>query len=228
MRLDCSALDQFHFQEIPRRANPEVRVVGNLQCAAARTFGEAAPRVRLHPPGDAPEEKLLVVRPAGFTEDFAVLLLELPDRHVAQGFNPLAHGCRANYIVFHVVNPPSHDSLFVSGQSTTGGGGSGNRSRRYAVARTVAISRTASARSGSRSFMSGLLGGHPRRCPLCGRAPSGGIIDAVVSASVHYIRGERGRCLIRGQRPRASVNKRWKTESETQRTGRGQSGTRKE
>src|ERR1019366_1596769 len=33
----------------------------------------------------------------------------------------------------------------------------------------VAIWRTASARSASRSFMSGLLGGHPRRCPLCGR-----------------------------------------------------------
>ncbi len=147
---------------------------------------------------------------------------------MAHGFNPLAHGGRANYLFSHVVNPPSHDSLVVSGQSTTGGGGSGNRSRRYAVARTVAISRTASARSGSRSLMSGLLGGHPRRCPLCGRAPSGGIIDAVVSASVHYIRSERGRCLIRGRRPRASVNKRRKTEPETQRTGHRGSGTRRE
>src|ERR1017187_9583682 len=101
-------------------------------------------------------------------------------------------------------------------------------SQLLAVARTVAISRTASPRSGSQSFMSGLLGGHPRRCPLCGRAPSGGIIDAVVSASVHYIRSERGRCLIRGRRPRAGVNKRRKTEPETQRTGRRQSGTRQE
>ena len=33
----------------------------------------------------------------------------------------------------------------------------------------AAIWRTASVRPGSRSFMSGLLGGHPRRCPLCGR-----------------------------------------------------------
>jgi hypothetical protein len=63
---------------------------------------------------------------------------------------------------------------------------------------------------------------------ICGRAPSGGIIDAVVSASVHYIRSERGRCLIRGRRPRAGVNKRRKTEPETQRTGRRQSGTRQE
>ena len=92
----------------------------------------------------------------------------------------------------------------------------------------AAISRIAPVRSGSRSFMSGLLRGHPRRCPLCGRAPSGGIIDAVVSASVHYIRSERGRCLIRGRRPRAGVNKRRKTEPETQRMGRRQSGTRQE
>src|ERR1017187_8095147 len=79
----------------------------------------------------------------------------------------------------------------------------------------AAIWRTASARSAWRSFMSGLLGGHPRRCPLCGRAPSGGIIDAVVSASVHYIRRERGRCLTRGRRFRAGVNKLGKTEPET-------------
>ena len=92
----------------------------------------------------------------------------------------------------------------------------------------AAISRIAPVRSGSRSFMSGLLRGHPRRCPLCGRAPSGGIIDAVVSASVHYIRSERGRCLIRGRRPRAGVNKRRKTEPETQRTGNRKSGTRQE
>src|ERR1035441_6609724 len=43
----------------------------------------------------------------------------------------------------------------------------------------AAIWRMASARSAWRSFMSGLLRGHPRRCPLRGRAPSGGIIDAV-------------------------------------------------
>src|ERR1035437_10213731 len=83
----------------------------------------------------------------------------------------------------------------------------------------AAIWRTASARSGSRSFMSGLLGGHPRRCPLRGRAPSGGVIDAVVSASVHYIRRERGRCLTRGRRFRAGVNKLGKTEPETGRRG---------
>src|ERR1035437_356963 len=83
----------------------------------------------------------------------------------------------------------------------------------------AAIWRTASARSGSRSFMSGLLGGHPRRCPLRGRAPSGGVIDAVVSASVHYIRRERGRCLTRGRRFRVGVNKLGKTEPETGRRG---------
>src|ERR1019366_4434041 len=83
----------------------------------------------------------------------------------------------------------------------------------------AAIWRTASARSGSFSFMSGLLGGHPRRCPLRGRAPSGGVIDAVVSASVHYIRRERGRCLTRGRRFRAGVNKLGKTEPETGRRG---------
>jgi len=81
-----------------------------------------------------------------------------------------------------------------------------------------AIWRTASARSASRSFMSGLLGGHPRRCPLRGRAPSGGVSTRSVSASVHYIRMERGSCLTRGRRFRAGVNQRGETETETQRT----------
>ena len=48
---------------------------------------------------------------------------------------------------------------------------------------------------------------------------SGGIIDAVVSTSVHYIRRERGRCLTRVRRLRAGVNRLRETEPETQRTG---------
>jgi|SRR5579872_2976617 len=46
-----------------------------------------------------------------------------------------------------------------------------------------------------------------------------GLSTRSVSASVHYIRRERGRCLTRGRRFRAGVNKPRKTEPETQRTG---------
>jgi hypothetical protein len=40
-------------------------------------------------------------------------------------------------------------------------------------------------------------------------------LSRFVSASVHYIRRERGRCLTRGRRFRAGVNKLGKTEPET-------------
>jgi hypothetical protein len=46
-----------------------------------------------------------------------------------------------------------------------------------------------------------------------------GLSTRVVSASVHYIRRERGRCLTRGRRFRAGVNKLGKTEPETGRRG---------
>ena len=46
-----------------------------------------------------------------------------------------------------------------------------------------------------------------------------GLSTRVVSASVHYIRRERGRCLTRVRRFRASVNQLGKTEPETQRRG---------
>ena len=60
-RLKRAALVQVHFQEVLGCPNAEVCVIGDLQCAAARAFGETAPCVRLHPPGDTPEEKLFVV-----------------------------------------------------------------------------------------------------------------------------------------------------------------------
>ncbi len=65
---------------------------GKRRRAAARAFREAAVGVRLHAPGDPPEEKLFVIRPARFTEDFVVLLLELPDRHVLQGLDLFPQG----------------------------------------------------------------------------------------------------------------------------------------
>src|SRR5664279_2155046 len=46
-----------------------------------------------------------------------------------------------------------------------------------------------------------------------------GFSTRVVPASVHYIRRERGRCLTRGRRFRAGVNKLGKTEPETGRRG---------
>ena len=46
-----------------------------------------------------------------------------------------------------------------------------------------------------------------------------GLSTRVVSASVHYIRSERGRCLTRVRRFRAGVNQLGKTEPETQRRG---------
>src|ERR1035437_4747190 len=46
-----------------------------------------------------------------------------------------------------------------------------------------------------------------------------GVSTRIVPASVHYIRRERGRCLTRGRRFRAGVNKLGKTEPETGRRG---------
>jgi len=46
-----------------------------------------------------------------------------------------------------------------------------------------------------------------------------GLSTRIVSASVHYIRRERGRCLTRPLRFRAGVNQLGKTEPETQRRG---------
>src|ERR1035437_1595218 len=46
-----------------------------------------------------------------------------------------------------------------------------------------------------------------------------GFSTRIVPASVHYIRRERGRCLTRGRRFRAGVNKLGKTEPETGRRG---------
>ena len=50
-------------------------------------------------------------------------------------------------------------------------------------------------------------------------APSGGIIGAAVSASVHYIRRESGRCLTRALRVGAGVNQLRESKTETRRTG---------
>ena len=35
---------------------------------------------------------------------------------------------------------------------------------------------------------------HSRRCPLCGKAPSGGISERIVPASVNYIHRKFGEC----------------------------------
>ncbi len=50
-------------------------------------------------------------------------------------------------------------------------------------------------------------------------APSGGIIGAAVSESVHYIRRESGRCLTRALRVGAGVNQLGESKTETRRTG---------
>ena len=73
-------------------SDPQVGVVGDFECPAPRAFREAAPRIRLDAPGDAPEQELFVVRAARFTEDVAILVLELPDGHVAQGFDLFPQG----------------------------------------------------------------------------------------------------------------------------------------
>jgi hypothetical protein len=99
-----------------------IRIVGDLQRAQAGPFRETSPGVCLQAPGDAPEEELLVIRAARFPESFPVLLLELADGHVAEGFNLFMDGRRANCLFSHGVNLTSHDSLFVPGQSTGGGG----------------------------------------------------------------------------------------------------------
>ena len=46
-----------------------------------------------------------------------------------------------------------------------------------------------------------------------------GLIGAAVSASVHYIRKESGRCLTRALRVGAGVNQLRESETETRRTG---------
>src|ERR1035437_10519180 len=57
-RLKRAALVQVHFQEVLGCPTAEVSVVGDLQGAATRAFREAAVSVRLHAPGDTPEEEL--------------------------------------------------------------------------------------------------------------------------------------------------------------------------
>src|ERR1039458_9911106 len=71
-RLKRAALVQIRFQELCGSANAEFCVVGDLKCGAARAFREAAVSVRLHAPGDSPEEELFVIRPARFAEDITV------------------------------------------------------------------------------------------------------------------------------------------------------------
>src|SRR6266566_4448116 len=73
---------EFTLQEVLRRPDAKIRVVGDLQRPPPRSLGEAAPGVRLQAPGDPPEEELLVARPALLAKRLLVLLLELPDRHV--------------------------------------------------------------------------------------------------------------------------------------------------
>jgi hypothetical protein len=53
-------------------------------------LGQAAPGVGLDAPGDPPEQELLVVRARLLAEDFAVLVLELHDGHLAQALDLFA------------------------------------------------------------------------------------------------------------------------------------------
>ena len=66
-RLDtcfgCAGAIQFLFEEILRCADAEIGVVRDLQCAAAGSFRQAAPGVRLQPPSDTPEKELLMFFP---------------------------------------------------------------------------------------------------------------------------------------------------------------------
>ena len=81
------AVVELCLQEVLRRADAQVGVVGDLQRAPTRAFGESAPGVRLDAPGDSPEQELLVIGSAGFAEDLAVLVLELADGQVAQALD---------------------------------------------------------------------------------------------------------------------------------------------
>ncbi|HTS29848.1 MAG TPA: hypothetical protein VMH81_28450 [Bryobacteraceae bacterium] len=91
-RFDDARFIQVLLQEVPGSPDSEVGVVGDLQCASARAFRKATEGVRLHPPGNAPEKELLVIRPARFAEDITVLVFELPDGHVAQGLDLFPQG----------------------------------------------------------------------------------------------------------------------------------------
>src|SRR5581483_2671021 len=61
-------------QEVLGRPDAEIGVVRNLERALAGAFGEAAPRVRLDAPGDAPEQELLMIGSRLLAEHLPVLL----------------------------------------------------------------------------------------------------------------------------------------------------------
>ena len=67
-----------------RRANPQVRIVSDLQRVPAGPLGQVALRLRLHAPRDASDQVLPVVRPAGFAVDLGVPVTQLRGGHSRQ------------------------------------------------------------------------------------------------------------------------------------------------
>jgi len=97
---------------------------------------------------------------------------------MTQGFDLGAQGSRANCLCSHSVNLLTHESLFVSGQSTSFCGDAGKRRRRKAPARIGAIWCMASARlSDSPTRLRILVNWHAGLQP-CGRRGAG-VPDAV-------------------------------------------------
>src|SRR5579885_353780 len=92
-------------QEVLRRADSQIGVVRDLQRALTGALRESAPRICLDAPGDAAEQKLLVIGSGLLAEDLKVLLFELRRRQAAEAldfFPDFGFGS-------HGVNQQSHE-----------------------------------------------------------------------------------------------------------------------
>ena len=74
----------------PRNPDAEVSLIGDLEAALEAASGEAAPSAGPDVPGDAPDEKLLVVGARFLTEDLAAPGLRLADPHVLKTLDLIA------------------------------------------------------------------------------------------------------------------------------------------
>jgi hypothetical protein len=81
------------------RPAAQIGIVGDLQGAAARAFGQAAFGQRLDAPSDPPEKELLVARPRLLAEHLQVLLLELADGHPGQIVNLFLNRCFHDFLL---------------------------------------------------------------------------------------------------------------------------------
>ena len=77
-RLHGACFVQRFLEKVLRRADAEVRIVGDLQRSLAGPFGKAAVDVRLHAPGDSPKQELLVIGTALSPKTSGYLSLSWP------------------------------------------------------------------------------------------------------------------------------------------------------